>query len=109
MSVAVAVAVIVAAADGIGADTLRCLGMAIVEEPGPKEEMNLEDSKNFVQYEVSQFCRATWCINIGHLAPQPPRQRQTKMYYAEVGAAGIAASHLTFADQNHQMTDQNLF
>ncbi len=37
----------------IGSDTLRCLGMATVEEPGPKEEMNLEDSKNFVQYEVS--------------------------------------------------------
>ncbi len=36
-----------------GADTLRCLGMATVEEPGPKEEMNLEDSKNFIQYEVN--------------------------------------------------------
>lgn len=35
-----------------GADTLRCLGMATVEEPGPREEMNLEDSKNFIQYEV---------------------------------------------------------
>lgn len=36
-----------------GADTLRCLGMATVEQPGPREEMNLEDSKNFIQYEVS--------------------------------------------------------
>ena len=36
----------------LGADTLRCLAMATVEEPGPREEMNLEDSKNFVQYEV---------------------------------------------------------
>ena len=36
----------------IGADTLRCLGLATVDEPGPKEEMNLDDSKNFVQYEV---------------------------------------------------------
>ena len=36
-----------------GADTLRCLGMATVEEPGPREEMNLEDSKNFIQYEVN--------------------------------------------------------
>lgn len=38
---------------GIGADTLRCLGLATVDNPGPKEEMNLEDSANFVQYEVS--------------------------------------------------------
>lgn len=36
----------------LGADTLRCLAMATVEQPGPREEMNLEDSKNFVQYEV---------------------------------------------------------
>ena len=35
-----------------GADTLRCLAMATVDTPGPKEEMNLEDPKNFVQYEV---------------------------------------------------------
>lgn len=26
--------------------------MATVEEPGPREEMNLEDAKNFIQYEV---------------------------------------------------------
>lgn len=26
--------------------------MATVEQPGRKEEMNLEDPKNFVQYEV---------------------------------------------------------
>lgn len=36
----------------IGRDTLRCLAMATVDKPGPKEEMNLEDPKNFVQYEV---------------------------------------------------------
>ena len=39
---------------GTGKDTLRCLGMATVEQPGPKEEMNLEDSKNFIQYEVDK-------------------------------------------------------
>ena len=26
--------------------------MATVDTPGPKEEMNLKDSNNFVQYEV---------------------------------------------------------
>ena len=36
----------------IGRDTLRCLAMATVDKPGPKEEMNFEDPKNFVQYEV---------------------------------------------------------
>lgn len=36
---------------GTGADTLRCLAMATVDTPGPREEMNLEDPKNFVQYE----------------------------------------------------------
>ncbi len=36
----------------VGSDTLRCLGLATVDKPGPKEEMNLDDSKNFVQYEV---------------------------------------------------------
>ena len=36
----------------IGQDTLRCLALATVEQPGKKEEMNLEDAKNFVQYEV---------------------------------------------------------
>ena len=37
-----------------GQDTLRCLAMATVEQPGRPEEMNLEDAKNFVQYEVSR-------------------------------------------------------
>ena len=36
----------------LGADTLRCLAMATVDTPGPREEMNLEDPKNFIQYEV---------------------------------------------------------
>ena len=38
---------------GTGQDTLRCLALATVEQPGRPEEMNLEDAKNFVQYEVS--------------------------------------------------------
>ena len=39
----------------VGQDTLRCLGLATVDTPGPREEMNLDDSKNFVQYEVWKF------------------------------------------------------
>ena len=34
------------------ADILRCLGLATADVPGPKEEMNLDDPENFVQYEV---------------------------------------------------------
>ena len=59
----------------IGADTLRCLAMATVEQPGPREEMNLEDSKNFVQYEVGVVllssawvgmceCTTKWVISV---------------------------------------------
>lgn len=48
-----------------GADTLRCLAMATVDQPGRKEEMNLEDPGNFVQYEVSP-CREQ---EVTHLHP----------------------------------------
>ena len=44
-----------------GADTLRCLAMATVDTPGPREEMNLEDPKNFIQYEVWLSLLAWWC------------------------------------------------
>ena len=43
-----------------GQDTLRCLAMATVDTPGPKEEMNLKDSNNFVQYEVMLKCSYTF-------------------------------------------------
>lgn len=39
----------------LGQDTLRCLAMATVEQPGRREEMNLQDAKNFVQYEVRLY------------------------------------------------------
>ena len=45
----------------IGRDTLRCLAMATVDKPGPKEEMNFEDPKNFVQYEV---CRGQCDVSV---------------------------------------------
>ena len=33
---------------------LRCLAMATVDKPGRREQMNLEDPANFVQYEVRE-------------------------------------------------------
>lgn len=40
---------------GTGRDTLRCLALATRDTPLKKEEMNLEDSTKFVEYEVSDI------------------------------------------------------
>lgn len=37
---------------GTGRDTLRCLALATCDNPLRKEEMNLEDSTKFAEYEV---------------------------------------------------------
>lgn len=37
---------------GTGRDTLRCLALATHDSPPRREEMNLEDSANFINYEV---------------------------------------------------------
>lgn len=37
---------------GSGSDTLRCLALATHDNPLRREEMNLEDSANFIKYEV---------------------------------------------------------
>ena len=39
---------------GSGADTLRCLALAVIDDPTKPEDMNLEDASNFVKYEVGQ-------------------------------------------------------
>ena len=42
-----------------GRDTLRCLGLATVDEPPSKKNMDLTDASRFIQYEVSartHFC-----------------------------------------------------
>jgi len=40
---------------GTGSDTLRCLALGTIDNPKRKEEMNLEDPLNFVNYEVSEL------------------------------------------------------
>lgn len=40
---------------GTGRDTLRCLALATCDSPLRKEEMNLEDSTKFADYEVSRW------------------------------------------------------
>ena len=46
----------------LGQDTLRCLALATVDNPGPKEEMNLDDPLNFVQYEVGTICNSLYFL-----------------------------------------------
>ena len=42
---------------GSGADTLRCLAMAVVDDPIDPKDMQLENAANFKKYEVScVFC-----------------------------------------------------
>lgn len=41
---------------GTGRDTLRCLALATHDNPPRKDEMNLEDSSNFINYEVRLKC-----------------------------------------------------
>lgn len=42
---------------GTGRDTLRCLALATRDTPLRKEEMNLEDSTRFAEYEVGECGR----------------------------------------------------
>ena len=40
---------------GTGRETLRCLALGTIDNPIRREDMNLEDAKKFVNYEVSCF------------------------------------------------------
>ena len=42
---------------GTGRDTLRCLALGTIDSPRRKEEMDLEDAKKFIGYEVSGLHR----------------------------------------------------
>lgn len=44
---------------GTGRDTLRCLALATCDNPLKREEMNLEDSTKFAEYEVFLLKRHT--------------------------------------------------
>jgi len=52
---------------GTGRDTLRCLGLATIDNPIPKEQMDLEDSTKFIRYETNM----TFVGVVGML--DPPR------------------------------------
>ena len=44
---------------GTGRDTLRCLALATIDNPPRREDMDLEDSRKFIQYEV-KICRGSY-------------------------------------------------
>lgn len=53
---------------GTGRDTLRCLALATIDNPPKREDMDLEDSRKFIQYETNM----TFVGIIGML--DPPRE-----------------------------------
>jgi Ca2+ transporting ATPase len=42
---------------GTGRDTLRCLALGTIDNPSRKEDMDLEDSRKFITYEVIFLCK----------------------------------------------------
>nr|AML22896.1 sarcoplasmic/endoplasmic reticulum Ca2+-ATPase [Tridacna squamosa] len=53
---------------GTGRDTLRCLALATIDNPPRREDMDLEDSRKFIQYETNM----TFVGVVGML--DPPRE-----------------------------------
>lgn len=52
---------------GTGRDTLRCLALATRDTPPKREDMILDDSARFMEYEVSR-----WSLELSQsLSPQP--------------------------------------
>lgn len=39
----------------IGRDTLRCLALATIDNPPRREDMDLEDARKFIEYEVGSL------------------------------------------------------
>merc|ERR1712127_979760 len=73
---------------GTGADTLRCLALATVDDPVAKGDMNLEDATKFAQYETN----ATFVGAVGML--DPPRL-EVRSALAQCKKAGIRVIMIT--------------
>merc|ERR1739838_484787 len=73
---------------GTGADTLRCLALATIDEPVAKGDMDLQDSTKFAQYESG----ATFVGAVGML--DPPRL-EVRSAIAECKKAGIRVIMIT--------------
>ncbi|XP_035826972.1 calcium-transporting ATPase sarcoplasmic/endoplasmic reticulum type [Aplysia californica] len=73
---------------GTGRDTLRCLALATIDNPPRREEMDLEDSRKFIQYETNM----TFVGVVGML--DPPRE-EVKTSIKECRDAGIRVIVIT--------------
>nr|ABS19815.1 sarco/endoplasmic reticulum calcium ATPase isoform A [Pinctada fucata] len=73
---------------GTGRDTLRCLALATIDSPPSREDMDLEDSRKFIQYETNM----TFVGVVGML--DPPR---TEVFHSikECRGAGIRVIVIT--------------
>jgi len=78
---------------GTGSDTLRCLALGCIDNPMPKDEMDLEDSRKFVNYEVG----ITFVGMVGML--DPPRSEVTPAIKA-CAHAGIRVVMITGDNKN---------
>ncbi|XP_064392780.1 sarcoplasmic/endoplasmic reticulum calcium ATPase 2-like isoform X2 [Halichondria panicea] len=81
---------------GTGADTLRCLGLATVDNPGPREEMNLIDPANFVQYESDM----TFVGVVGMLDPPRPEVKESiqRCFHAGIRVIVITGDNKSTAE-----------
>ncbi|XP_041348121.1 sarcoplasmic/endoplasmic reticulum calcium ATPase 1-like isoform X2 [Gigantopelta aegis] len=73
---------------GTGRDTLRCLALATIDNPPKREDMDLEDSRKFIQYETNM----TFVGVVGML--DPPRE-EVKTSIVDCRNAGIRVIVIT--------------
>ncbi|XP_061189819.1 calcium-transporting ATPase sarcoplasmic/endoplasmic reticulum type-like isoform X3 [Saccostrea echinata] len=73
---------------GTGRDTLRCLALATIDNPPRREDMDLEDSRKFIQYETNM----TFVGVVGML--DPPR-KEVMSSIKECREAGIRVIVIT--------------
>ncbi|XP_056005069.1 calcium-transporting ATPase sarcoplasmic/endoplasmic reticulum type-like isoform X3 [Ostrea edulis] len=73
---------------GTGRDTLRCLAVATIDNPPRREDMDLEDSRKFIQYETNM----TFVGVVGML--DPPR-KEVMSSIKECRDAGIRVIVIT--------------
>lgn len=73
---------------GTGRDTLRCLALATIDNPPRREDMDLEDSRKFIQYETNM----TFVGVVGML--DPPR-KEVMSSIKECRDAGIRVIVIT--------------
>lgn len=78
---------------GTGRDTLRCLALGVVDQPARREDMSLEDSTKFIQYEQN----ITFVGVVGML--DPPRM-EVAGALAKCRNAGIRVIMITGDNKN---------